>query len=249
MKREELKVALSIVSHRQGTLVRPLLQDLVRWAGPRTQVLVTLNLPEDEAFLADLPYEITVIRNAEPKGFGANHNQAFAHTDADVFVVLNPDLRLLSVDLEAVLAPLMRGDVGASAPVVVGADQKLEDSARRFPTFLRIATRMVRRARGLRNESDYRVDTQPETTVEWVAGMFVAFPRAAYERVKGFDESYFMYLEDADICRRLARQGYKTVVVNTRVMHDARRATMKSRRHLNWHMRSMARFLWRGCWL
>lgn len=240
---------MSIVSHGQGALVRPLLTDLTRWAGLQAQVLVTLNLPEDEQFLADLPYEVTVIRNAEPKGFGANHNQAFTHTDADVFVVLNPDLRLLSVDLETVLAPLQRDDVGASAPVVLGADQVIEDSARRFPTVLRIASRMLRRARGQRNSSDYQVGAQAEMEVEWVAGMFVAFSRTAFERVKGFDESYFMYLEDADICRRLLRQGLKTVVVNTAVMHDARRATLKSRQHLNWHMRSMARFLWRGCWL
>ncbi|MDH0863262.1 glycosyltransferase [Mitsuaria sp. GD03876] len=239
-------LSFSIVSHGQGGLVRPLLEELARWAGDRAQVLVTLNLPEDEGFLSGLPYPVEVLRNAEPKGFGANHNQAFARSRGERFVVLNPDLRLMSVDLETVLAPLREAGIGASAPVVVGPDRVVEDSARRFPSVARIAHRVARRLRGLRNPPDYDVGAAPRTVVDWVAGMFVAFRRDAYAAVGGFDEAYFMYLEDADICRRLGRRGWATVVVGTQVMHDARRATMKNWRHLRWHSRSMARFLWRG---
>ncbi len=239
-------LALSIVSHGQGALVRPLLEELARWADDRVEVLVTLNLPESEDFLANLPYHVTVIRNTTPKGFGANHNQAFSRSRGERFVVLNPDLRLKDVDLEAVLAPLREPGIGASAPVVTGPDGSVEDSARRFPSVARIARRVFRRLRGLRNPPDYDVISAPRMVVDWVAGMFVAFRRDAYAAVGGFDESYFMYLEDADICRRLGRQGWITVVVRTEVMHDARRATMKSWRHLRWHSSSMVRFLWRG---
>lgn len=239
-------VSFSIVSHGQGVLVRPLLEELARWTGHSFQVIVTLNLPENEGFLDGLPYAVEVLRNIEPKGFGANHNQAFAHSRGERFLVLNPDLRLLSLDLEAVLAPLREPGIGASAPVVVGPDHRVEDSARRFPSVARIVRRVMRRLCGLHNPPDYEVAAASLTTVDWVAGMFVAFRRDAYAAVGGFDEAYFMYLEDADICRRLGRHGWDTVVVPTKVMHDARRATMKDWRHLRWHSRSMARFLWRG---
>lgn len=239
-------LALSIVSHGQGDLVRPLLQELAPWAAAGAEIIVTLNRPEDESFLRDLPFAITILRNNEPKGFGANHNQAFARTRASRFAILNPDIRLLQVDLVRLLECLEDAGIGASAPVVVGPSGEPEDSARRYPTVGRIARRVGNRLRGLRNRSDYDIGQRGSLVVEWVAGMFVIFRRDAFEAVRGFDESYFMYLEDADICRRLSRQGLATVLVNTRVMHDARRATMKSAKHLRWHARSMLRFLVRG---
>ena len=74
--------------------------------------------------------------------------------------------------------------------------------------------------------------------------MFILFRSEAYMQVKGFDERYFMYYEDADIGRRLARKGWKTMLEpNTTVIHDAQRASHRSIRHLQWHLKSMFRFL------
>jgi GT2 family glycosyltransferase len=62
--------------------------------------------------------------------------------------------------------------------------------------------------------------------------------------VRGYDEGYFMYLEDADICHRLWLSGGKVVVcTSTEVVHDARRATLKSARHMRWHAASLLRYL------
>ena len=97
----------------------------------------------------------------------------------------------------------------------------------------------------LRDRSaDYTYADNEDVDVDWVAGMFMIFPSRIYREVKGFDTRFFMYLEDADICRRLKRAGYR-VVCDTRqvVIHDARRSSFKNRQHLKWHMRSMLRFI------
>lgn len=233
-------ISLSVVSHGQGHLVQALLRDVQTWQCARLEVIVTLNIPEDDAFLQDFGnLNLRVIRNAHPKGFGANHNGAFAQSAGDVFIVANPDIRAPHLDLSALIDTAGTAGVGACAPLVLSIDGKAEDSARRFPTFARLAKRVVLRIR----EADFHVSTQP-TVVDWVAGMFIVFSREAFRQVGGFDEAYFMYMEDADICRRLSRLRLAVIVdPRCKVVHEARRASRRNLQHLRWHLRSAMRFL------
>jgi N-acetylglucosaminyl-diphospho-decaprenol L-rhamnosyltransferase len=239
-------LSLSIVSHGQGTLIRPLLDDILRLCvctPGLDEILLTLNIPEDESFaqaFPDLP--LKVLRNAAPKGFGANHNAAFGESRGDLFIVVNPDIRLTELPTEPMIA-MLAGGAGAWAPVVATSAGRIEDSARRFPTFGRLARRVLLRQRA----PDYRLDQGP-VPVDWVAGMFMAFPRSIYAALGGFDERYFMYMEDADICRRMHRLLHRDVIFDPRVqiIHDAQRASRRSGQHLRWHLRSALRFLIQG---
>lgn len=235
--------SLSIVSHGQGALIRSLLDDLRRdqaKRGLRHEVIVTLNIPEDDGFLDEFAdeFHLVVIRNLAPKGFGANHNAAFAVSSREVFVILNPDIRLQQFPDELILGSLTDG-VGAWAPLVRSGSGSIEDSFRRFPTVSRLFRRTVLR----RRHPDYVVHDTP-IHVDWVAGMFVAFRRARYRAINGFDERYFMYMEDVDICRRLHKDG-QAIVLDPRaqVVHDAQRASRRSRQHQKWHLRSAVRYL------
>lgn len=234
-------LSLSIVSHGQGQLIANLLEDARTFSGPTFEIVLTLNISEDKSFLTkftDLP--ITLIENPHPKGFGDNHNTAFKHSRGNIFVVVNPDIRAPHLNLSTLTALAARAKLGACAPKVLSATGTIEDSARQFPTFARLLSRVVLRRQG----PDYNLSGPGTVEVDWVAGMFVAFPRAAYEAVGGFDTRYFMYMEDADICRRLRRRGYSILMDgSTSVVHDARRASRRSVRHLSWHVRSALRFL------
>lgn len=231
----------SVVSHGQGHLARNLLEDLRGAHGVTFEIILTLNIPEDEAFIepfTDLP--LVVVHNTERKGFGANHNAAFARSRGDFFVILNPDIRAPALDLQHLLHAVRTAAVGALAPRILSAQGRLEDSARRFPTFLRLAARTLLRRRA----PDYDLTLPGLLEVDWVAGMFVAFPKVAFATVEGFDERYFMYMEDVDICHRLHHNGLKIVVdTDMSVVHDAQRASRRNLRHLSWHVRSAVRYL------
>jgi GT2 family glycosyltransferase len=237
-----MNFSLSIVSHRSGQLIGMLLNDLRTRLPPDSEIIVTINAPEDESYLAphsDLP--IRVLRNSVEQGFGANHNQAFGIARGSRFVVVNPDIRLLEAPFDALARALDEPGVGACAPVVLAPDGKVEDSVRRFPTVARLLRRVVLRQR--HPEYDPRGQTAP-MVIDWAAGMFVVFARSAYLAVGGFDTRYYMYLEDADICKRLRAHGARVVLVpQARVVHDARRASGRNWRHLRWHLRSATRFL------
>ncbi|MDC8784109.1 glycosyltransferase [Roseateles koreensis] len=235
------RVSLSIVSHGQGHLIKYLLEDSRSFTGPNFEILLTINIPEDMSFLSDFKdLQITVIENLQPKGFGENHNAAFACSRGELFAIVNPDIRAPKLDLTALTSVAASPKVGACAPRVLSAAGTTEDSARRFPTIPRLLKRVLLR----RKSPDYDLSSRSQVPVDWVAGMFVVFPRATYQTVGGFDTRYFMYMEDADICRRLRRRGYEIIVDgSTSVIHDARRASRRNLQHLSWHARSALRFL------
>ena len=129
--------------------------------------------------------------------------------------------------------------MGVAAPLVVDAAGKPEDSARRFPSARRLAAKLF----GLAPRLDYAIGSEPFSP-DWVAGMFLAFRREAFAAVDGFDERYFLYYEDVDLCRRLRASGFDVrLVPGARVTHLARRESRRSFRHLRWHVASVTRYL------
>ncbi len=233
------KLSFSIVSHGQAALISPLLDDLYRLALADTEVIITLNIPEDEGPLQGLHLPFRLIRNAAPKGFGENHNQAYAQSTGDYFIVVNPDIRLPSLEVGQLLAPMKDPKVGAVSPVVLNNAGGTEDSVRTFPTLFGLARRVLL---GQRTPS-YKFDSNP-IDVDWAAGMFVVFRRESYRAVRGFDHRrFFMYLEDVDICRRMKETGWRVVLQPAvSVIHDAQRASHRSIKHMRWHLTSAFRY-------
>jgi N-acetylglucosaminyl-diphospho-decaprenol L-rhamnosyltransferase len=173
------------------------------------------------------------------KGFGANHNAAFARSSADLFFVVNPDVRLRGDPFRNLVGWLDSKGAAAVGPLVRKPNGELEDSARQFPTVARLLGKLIDGTPG----PDYPVDNGP-LEVDWVAGMFIGFRRDAYAHVGGFDERYFLYYEDVDICRRLRLHAYKVVYDTTvSIIHDARRASRRNARLMGIHAASALRYL------
>src|SRR3982750_832568 len=90
-----IMISLSIVSHGQYDLVKNLLDSLEKYCGDNThiEVILTINIPEKlpENF-SDYAFQVRLIKNKIPKGFGANHNSAFQLIPQPYFCVLNPDM-------------------------------------------------------------------------------------------------------------------------------------------------------------
>ena len=233
------RLTLSIVSHGQAALIESLLADLRQLALAEIEILITINIPEDEYPFQSCHVPHHIIRNSHPKGFGENHNQAFAQSQGDYFVIVNPDIRLPAMDVERLLAPMEDPIVGAVAPLVLNSRGEVEDSVRHFPTVLDIARRLLLR----RRRPSYKFKSMP-IYVDWAAGMFVVFRREAYQGVGGFDhQRFFMYYEDADICRRLSGRGWRIVLQPAAsVIHDAQRASHRSFKHMRWHLISAFRY-------
>ena len=224
-------VCLSVVSHGQAAILRGLLDDLVVLKPPSLErLIITCNTPEPIELPSSPSFVIEVLNNCVPQGFGRNHNAAFEHCKEPYFAVGNPDIRLKEDPFPVLLAALRAGSV-VSAPAVVDPGGRLEDSARRLLTPLDVLLRRLGRTR-----AEYG-------SPAWLAGMFLMFRSDKFRELRGFDEKFFMYCEDADICARavLAGGGISFCPQAT-VVHDARRASRRSLRALRWHVSSLLKF-------
>lgn len=236
-------VTLSVVSHEQQHLVKDLLNDLQLYSCKDIKVILTLNLDEALGFkVDDYSFPINIIYNLHPMGFGTNHNHAFSFCDTAYFCVINPDIRLLSNPFSVLISELNQYSAAVIAPAVHNPKQQVEDSVRQFPTLFSVLKKVI----FIERTSDYSTD-KVLVNPDWVAGMFMLFKSEKYKLVGGFDERYFLYYEDVDICKSLKKA--KEIIVFTPsafVIHNARRSSHKKISYLYWHVKSLLRFLFKA---
>lgn len=237
-------VTVSIVSHGQGGLVSKLLEDLACCPSV-SRVIVTHNIPEEDFTCpASLKDRVRVIRNMRRQGFAENHNQAFRHCETSLFAVLNPDIRLNTDPFPKLVEALVECSAGMVAPQVRTPLGKIEDSARRFPTVSQLVVKLF-------GGGDGRIvlnGTNPQP-VDWVAGMFMLFQSDKFRAISGFDERFFLYYEDVDVCVRLWNAGWAVVLhPEVSVVHEARRTSRRNLRYMAWHLSSMARYFLKDAW-
>jgi N-acetylglucosaminyl-diphospho-decaprenol L-rhamnosyltransferase len=227
----------SIVSHGHGKMVAGLAEDLLACAEV-SRILITQNIAEDVAYPFDPRVEVR--RNKAPHGYGANQNAAFAKVTTPFFCVLNPDIRLQGNPFPALLDAMRGIGVAASAPVVVTPSGRTEDSARRFPSAIALLGKAIGAGDGTYTNAAERQDP------DWLAGMFLLLRSDAFREIGGFDERFFLYYEDVDLCWRLRRRGHALrQIQKVSVIHDARRASRRDWQHACWHLASMARYLFK----
>lgn len=234
---DDLAGTISIVSHGHGPLLRQLLSDLADQADIDSWlVIVTLNIPEAFPTCDYDRLRLVVLRNNTARGFGENHNAAARQAQGKLFLIVNPDIRLTSRATLTRLAgmawpqrPVLR------APVVVGPDGTPEDSVRRNLSPFNLLRRLRARPAGW--------EASPgKDHFFWLAGMFLAVPLEAFRSLGGFDERFRLYCEDYDLSARWRIAGGDVQVIpDLEVVHDARRDSHRSLRHLRWHLASLAR--------
>jgi len=236
-------ITVSIVSHGHDRIVSHLIDALHARCPEVREIIVTLNIADPASrMLHDRP-GVHLIENRQPRGFGANHNNAFKQSKAPFFCVLNPDIAIVENPFPALLSALKRKNAALTAPIVLAPNGNIEDNLRRFPTLASLLFKLIARDKGRYPQQAGQTVVHPD----WVAGMFMLFRRKAYHAVGGFDERYFLYYEDVDICARLWRTGLRvTATTEARVIHDAQRASHRNLRHLRWHLGSAARYLLKG---
>jgi len=226
-------IAVSVVSHGQRELVAALASRLAAMADPRVrQLIVTHNLPDEPlpAPAGGWPFDFVEIANPQPAGFAANHNRAFEHCQAPAFCVLNPDIELTDPSVwQALLATLREPGVGCSYPRLLESDGSPQDHEREAVTPVALWRRHVLR--------------RPQLRTDWVSGAFWLVRSEVWRELRGLDERFRMYCEDADFCLRLQLAGWRLARAPAQARHAAARASRRPGRRMAWHLRSLLR-LW-----
>jgi len=202
------------------------------------QIILTLNIPETIKIESD--NILYIINNPLPAGFGENHNNAFKLCNQPFFCVLNPDIEFINDPFPTLLEFLRFEYFHLIAPTIITPSGDIDDSARKFPSAISIIKKIFLSDNGL-----WPLDlNKPLNYPDWVAGMFMLFPSSSYKQIGGFDENYFLYYEDVDICRRIRNSGQQIALcTEVQVIHNARRTSRKNIKFLYWHVKSLCRYL------
>lgn len=154
---------------------------------------------------------VNLILNQENVGFGRAHNQALKKAKGDYALILNPDTRIESGVIEELVGYLnSHSDIGAITPKIVFENGKADLTAHRgFPTPLAAFKYYILKDESLYHLTD-RMSDQPHE-VDSIGGAFFLTPRAVLDKVGVFDEDYFMYAEDIDLCLRIKKAGFKVI--------------------------------------
>jgi GT2 family glycosyltransferase len=234
-------IVASVVCHGQNELAAPLIRYLIDCEDVG-QVILTCNIPD--SFVVESHPKLEIIFNNRKQCFGKNHNQALLRAralapHAEYFCVLNPDITIHENPFRGLLSHFVREDVALVAPAILSPQGGREDSARVFPTFFGLVLKALGLTKGVFSAATTGEVFEPD----WVAGMFMVLKIKDFEAFGGFDDKYFLYYEDVDLCWRL-RRGQKTIVCDPRigVVHDARRQSRRNLVYLSWHFRSALRF-------
>jgi N-acetylglucosaminyl-diphospho-decaprenol L-rhamnosyltransferase len=149
-------------------------------------------------------------------GFGAGNNLAFREAKGDYVMLLNPDLTIFAGEIEKLLAFAdANPDIGLIGPKLLNPDRSLQRSFHRFPTpFIPIYRRtfLGRLERGEKAIKAYLMeDADPNVTqdVDGLFGAAILIRRPALDQIGEFDERFFMYFEDVDLCRRAWENGWR----------------------------------------
>jgi len=164
-------------------------------------------------------------------GFGAGHNLILDKINSDFHLILNPDIEFSSEIIPALTNELTsRPEVSFVTPKVVYPNKELQYVCRKYPTFFDLINRKLFFLNSFIHKNEYRnKDLEKPFYPAFIHGCFMLFKTEDFKKIKGFDTRYFLYMEDADICRKIDATGKKKLYYPYKeIIHLHRRGSSKS---------------------
>jgi N-acetylglucosaminyl-diphospho-decaprenol L-rhamnosyltransferase len=253
--------AAVVVNYETGPLllacVQSLLADTSGGAAPDVVVVDNGSADGSVTALHDALPSVRVVETRANLGYAGAANQGIAVTDTDVVAVCNADTRVEAGTAAAILGRFStEADLGAVGPALLEPDGTRYPSARQVPSTLTavghaVLGRVWPRNPFTRRYRELDADPHQPRDVDWVSGAAVWLRREALDTVDGWDERYFMYVEDVDLCWRLRQAGWRIAYEPGGTVVHVQGASTKRHpyRMIAAHHRSLLRFAarrWRG---
>lgn len=183
----------------------------------------------------------------ENVGFGAGHNRAaqLATRTYEYQLILNPDLYITAEAIRACAKYMSdKASVKILSPKLLNPDGSLQEICRDFPTPFNMIRRVIRRCFGLPTANVHLHSEIPQM-VPAIHGACLFVDRAFYEKNSGFDERFFLYLEDIDLCRTAWRSGVVAYYPLASAVHLHKKESRMNPRLALIHMKSLLQFFWK----
>ena len=246
-------ISVLTVNFRSSDQVVGLAESLRR-SRPRQslELIVTNNSPADPIAPCDDPALPIIVQNSPNCGFAAGINQAYRAARGDVLMIANPDVRVTTQAISKAVDYLADNPrIGLVLPLLRYPNGEVQLSVRRFYTwpvvlYARSPLRLLpRHPTFFRRYLCQDLDRTLPTAVDWGLGAARFLRRSDCDKNGIFDERFFMYFEDVDLCYRMWRDG-KTVMYcpDVECVHEHRRSSRNPFSRHGWqHLKSLGRFV------
>lgn len=213
-----MKVVVSVVNYNTKDLTKNCLKTIFEQAWKHeVEVWLVDNASKDGSagVLKRCFPQIHLIVNQKNLGFGKAHNQVFEKAKGDFFLVLNSDTQVGKGVIDEMVSFMDKGNCDIASCKILGFDGKLQPNGGDLPLGLALLSWLFNlEALGVkmnfhRNEPSYYLNAR---AVGWVSGSLMMITQKALERLKGFNERYFMYFEDTEFCLRAQKAGFSVMI-------------------------------------
>ena len=219
MKKLNKKIELSIiiVDYNSEKFSLPLVKKLLLDNKINFEIIFVDNNPNgkaNELAQSEFGNKIKIIKAKENKGFGAGNNLGAKLAQGKYLLLLNPDTELVDDALEKMLDFMSKhAEVGALTPLILQPDKTPQ---RHFFGHFQTLSRMI-----LRNQASSLKQIHPDFFyTEMITAAALMIRKELYGKLEGFDENFFMYIEDEDLCYRIVDLGLKNAVLTTaKIIH------------------------------
>jgi N-acetylglucosaminyl-diphospho-decaprenol L-rhamnosyltransferase len=246
-------ISILIVTYNSGKFIERCIESIVNYVKVENEIIVADNNSSDNTKLLVKKFaNVKLIENADNKGFARANNIAFEKSKGEHILVLNPDIIVNERGIQLLLEKLSSDStIGVIAPRLLNEDGSLQESARKFPNPIIQAIRGFGLSAIFRNRKFYRsnlnldINLESDSQVDWVIGACMLIKREVFLKVGGFSEDFFMYYEDADLCLKLKKAGFKIIYCpGVGFVHSYQRQSAKSvvSKLKLYHIQSIFRF-------
>jgi GT2 family glycosyltransferase len=247
-------LSLIIVSYNTKNMLRQCLDSIFSYPLTlgRFEIIIVDNAsPDNSGEMVRKRYpQITLIQNSKNRGFAYGANQGIRHGRGEYFLLLNPDTRLLPDAMDIMMQFLQDNpDVGASGGLMMNDIGGVQPSCLFYPTYFNAlffrSSALNKIFPFLRNKS-HELRSMPDTItdVEALAGGYFYLKREALNQIGLFDERFFLYVEDLDLCKRMKDVGWRVVFNpdSKNIHHWGASSCKMKRKTFWWHHISMYKY-------
>ena len=237
-----MKISASIVIYNENKETLKKVIDSFLALELEKELIIVDNSPDDELSIFCQSFEsISYIFSGENLGFGGGHNLAFKNLKekSDIHMIINPDVYFDFDEINSFLNWFYnQKDVSLATTKVCYPDGKNQNIIRNIPTsFFDLVKRKLKLNSG---ELDIKENIIKE--VPFAHGCFFVFKTEVFQNLSGFDERFFMYMEDIDIFIRAKKYGKTVINTNYKIYHEFRKGSSKSFKLLKYHIISAYKF-------
>ncbi|WP_418361241.1 glycosyltransferase [Tenacibaculum todarodis] len=197
--------------------------------------------------------DVIYIFNDKNLGFGSGHNTIINQLEnlSNYHLILNPDVSFSETVIPNLCTKLSaeRG-VAMIAPKVVFSDGKHQYSCRKYPKPIDLISRRLGIFKSRNHKKEYQEnDLSKPFYPEFISGCFMLFKTVDFVNLKGFDERYFLYLEDVDICKKIDQNNSKKLFYpKEQITHIADFGSSKNLRLFFFHISSAIKYFNKWGW-